>query len=1056
MYPPYTPTIEPKLRSHSACAAVVRQTSSVNNMRWIMIPCDTKHADASYICESRSDPNKIDDVTTTTTILRSYTECSAERFILSGWCLFIHSVNLPVIYNVTGICGSQKADVFELPKFIISKPAIEFTSEEQFVAHTLLSMNHRWPRLVDHETINPEFLDKIFIQLPHTKDKYTCIHYSTSLGYFMLNESFHTSSSETLHIACQAALSLANQKCSIAHYTCHDGTCILSHYVCDGIDDCPDGSDEANCDICVFANATSNGPMDCYKTCFPENCTCNELYFHCFGGGCVPWSRVCDGGQDCPNEEDELTCHFVVDGIQSLVKVTQRSSGLEFLNESGNTEEYSSCTDGQNISQLQINDLVPDCSDQSDENLYDDFLRNGSSMQYFRDRILCKQPEETTCEKNFLGVCYPRHLYCVYETVGLEETTGCRNGGHLKECKFHKCPSQFKCPDAYCVPVYVVCNGRPDCPNGEDEVNCNSVISCPGYLLCRYDHVCVHPYDVWNGHVKCLQSEDDKALADYFPCPKPCQCLGNAIFCRQARLSAIDTKPLFQTKSHVYTRSLIMRNISIDLGDIVWEKSSSVFLIQLEISNSNLSRVEKHHFPKMTYLRTLNLSYNSIVYISGGALSNLRNLESFDLNYNLLTMLNSSIFSLAASKLQVLSLKSNRLFTIEACILSRLQNLKSLDLSRNKISSLENLLCENNTTSLRSLILSENPLRQLHLQSLQHGLPDLRFLNATPAGVCCFIPHVKQCYPQRKFFAWSCKHLFMTPLFRTFYWVLGILVLMFESMTLVWCIHEIKLKTSIINVLSLLSVVFGWFHGFYFVIISAVDHIFANIYSFYHEMWQSHVACTMINILVYTVYNMGLFVSVTVACTRMIAIVFPLKAAHISMLGVLFVCSLWFIILLLMGCMPYTVPVSFIASEDGRPLGLGLLLPSVVAENWPWSVGAVLCPMSCKILALITFYIVALRSVRNSINRFDENSKHGSQKPYMNTVGRIISTLVLNIFVYTPLFTVHILKLCGYMVNRRAAIIITSSSLFIVPSTNLILHLSTSSGLKKVIIKILR
>ncbi len=190
-------------------------------------------------------------------------------------------------------------------------------------------------------------------------------------------------------------------------------------------------------------------------------------------------------------------------------------------------------------------------------------------------------------------------------------------------------PSKFKCPDAYCVPIYAICNGNSDCPNGEDEVNCNTVISCPGYLLCRYDHICVHPYDVWNGHVKCLQSEDDKALAHYIPCPHPCQCLGNAIFCRQPRISTINVKPPFQKNPNVYIRSLVMRNISIGLGDIVWEKSSSVFLIQLEISNANLSRVEKHHFSKMTFLRTLNLSYNSIVYLSRGALSNLTNLRNF-------------------------------------------------------------------------------------------------------------------------------------------------------------------------------------------------------------------------------------------------------------------------------------------------------------------------------------------------------------------------------------------------------------------------------------------
>ncbi len=73
---------------------------------------------------------------------------------------------------------------------------------------------------------------------------------------------------------------------------------------------------------------------------------------------------------------------------------------------------------------------------------------------------------------------------------------------------------------------------------------------------------------------------------------------------------------------------------------------------------------------------------------------------------------------------------------------------------------------------------------------------------------------------------------------------------------------------------------------------------------------------------------------------------------------------------LVVDCLPYANSALFNASEEGHILGFGLLLPSVNPENWFWSVGAVLCPMGCKILTSIAFYIVSFFSVLSSIHKF--------------------------------------------------------------------------------------
>ncbi len=110
----------------------------------------------------------------------------------------------------------------------------------------------------------------------------------------------------------------------------------------------------------------------------------------------------------------------------------------------------------------------------------------------------------------------------------------CRNSGHLSNCQHHACPSHFKCPHSYCIPVHNVCDGKQDCPNGEEERYCFP-ISCPGFLLCRHDKVWVHHYDIWAGHVKCRKSLGDKALQDVAKCPGSCSCSGYALRCTSGK-----------------------------------------------------------------------------------------------------------------------------------------------------------------------------------------------------------------------------------------------------------------------------------------------------------------------------------------------------------------------------------------------------------------------------------------------------------------------------------------------------------------------------------------
>ena len=123
-------------------------------------------------------------------------------------------------------------------------------------------------------------------------------------------------------------------RCSSFQLKCkNDNKCISSGQVCNGIRDCRDGSDEANCDTCppgkIKCNGTTtrcihkaylcDGRVDCPGAYDEKNCTCPPNKFTCNTTAfryyrrrynrvthCLSWDKVCDGQKDCLNRRAEF------------------------------------------------------------------------------------------------------------------------------------------------------------------------------------------------------------------------------------------------------------------------------------------------------------------------------------------------------------------------------------------------------------------------------------------------------------------------------------------------------------------------------------------------------------------------------------------------------------------------------------------------------------------------------------------------------------------------------------------------------------------------------
>ena len=378
-----------------------------------------------------------------------------------------------------------------------------------------------------------------------------------------------------------------------------------------------------------------------------------------------------------------------------------------------------------------------------------------------------------------------------------------------KSVKLFQCSGHFKCPSHYCIPYDYICDGKWDCPNGEDEVQCKS-FSCPKLFKCKNETKCLSLTKVCNKISDCIKGEDEKSCGLTFQnvdeCPTKCTCITFSAVCSSFSNGWLSVNWTYLFHFKCFSCALIFSNTA----KIVFEK-----LLIFNLKNGSI-------------LQTCNSCLRNV---------NFPILEVLDVSENVLTFM-ANIVLLPFKSIRQLHIQKNAIYGIQDNSFYAMANLKYIDLSLNKIS----LFTSKTFNGLKSIIilnLSYNNIISIDQKTFNNMQ---NYVVVSDMGrICCLSGIWANCKVQIDTLS-NCDDLIPNVIFGALTWVIAILIIVMNLISLYVHLQKSSPKAFIVIVLSIVDL----FYGMYLIMIKSVDTYYKDLHIEFSYIWKNSFMCRLL------------------------------------------------------------------------------------------------------------------------------------------------------------------------------------------------------------------